>query len=100
MVVGGKEGLCSQLPGIGGVFQHRPGNGHAVIGGGASADFVQNQKALGGGVLQNGGHLCHLHHEGGLTGGQVVAGTNPGEYPIHNADSGAAGGDEGANLGP
>ena len=99
MVVGGEQGFCPQTPGAGGVFQHRPGNGHAVIGGGAPADFVQNQQAPGGGVFQNVGDLRHFHHKGGLPGGQVVAGADAGEDPVSKADFRRAGGDEGSHLG-
>ena len=99
VVVGGEQGLGPQLPGIGGEFQHGPGDAHAVIGGGASADLVQDQQTAGGGVFQNGGHLGHFHHKGGLAGGQIVAGADPGKHPVYNADPGSPGGDEGAHLG-
>ena len=99
MVVGGKEGLAPQAAFVGAVFQHRAGDGHAVVGAGAPADLVQDQQALGRGVAQQLGHLGHLHHERGLPGGQIVRGAHPGEYPVHNAHMGAPGGDEGAHLG-
>ena len=81
------------------MLQHRPGNGHAIEGGGAPANFVQDEKAPGCGMLQNLGHLRHLHHKGGLTRGQVIAGANAGENPVHNANPGRFGRDEGAHLG-
>ena len=40
VIVGGEQGLGPQLLGVGAVFQHRPGNGHAVKGGGAPTDLV------------------------------------------------------------
>ena len=99
VVVGGKQGLGPQLFGLGAVFQHRPGDGHAVIGGGAPADLVQNEQGVAGGVLEQLGHFAHLHHEGGLSGGQVVGGPDAGEHPVHHADVGGAGGDIAAHLG-
>ena len=50
-------------------------------------------------MAQDLGHLVHLHHEGGLAGGQVVGGADAGEDPVHHADDGALGGHEGAHLG-
>ena len=99
VVMGGKQCLGAQLSCVGGVFQHRPGDGHAVVGGGTPADLVQNQKTSGGGVFQNVRHLRHLHHEGGLTGGQVVAGADSGEHPVHHTHPGGLGRHEGADLG-
>ena len=45
------------------------------------------------------GHLRHLHHEGGLAGGEVVAGADAGEDAVHHADMGVGRRDEGAHLG-
>ena len=97
--MGGKQGLCTQMAGAGGIFQNSPGDSHAVVGRGTAADFVQDQQTLGGGVFQNGCHFRHLHHKGGLAGGQIIAGADPGEHPVYKTDPGAAGGYEGAHLG-
>ena len=67
MVVGGEHGLGAQLPLVGAVLQHRAGDGHAVIGGGASSDFVQDQKTVWGSVPENVCHLVHFHHKGGFS---------------------------------
>ena len=99
MVVGGKEGLGPQAAAVGAVLQHRPGDGHAVIGGGPPSDLIQDEQGAAAGVFQQLGHLAHLHHKGGLSGGQVVAGPDAGEHPVHHPDVGGAGGDEGAHLG-
>ena len=50
--MGGEQGLGPQPLPVGAVFQHRPGDGHAVIGGGAPADLVQDEQGAAGGVLQ------------------------------------------------
>ena len=44
-------------------------------------------RLLAGGVLQDLGHLGHLHHKGGLSGSQIVRSTHAGEDRIHNADA-------------
>ena len=97
MVVGGEEGLGTGL--LRTVLQHRPGDGHAVKGGGAPSDLVQDQQGVLCGAAEDVGDLRHLHHEGGLSGGEVVAGANPGEDAVHNADAGVGGGDKAAHLG-
>ena len=51
VIVGGKQGLGPQALGVGAVFQHRPGDAHAVEGGGAPADLGQDQQAVGGGGM-------------------------------------------------
>ena len=43
MVMGCKQRLCSKLLFIRHIFQHSPGNAHAVEGGGAPPDLVENQ---------------------------------------------------------
>ena len=48
---------------------------------------------------ENGGHLAHLHHKGGLAGGQVIGGADAGKDPVHDADGGAFCRDKGADLG-
>ena len=67
MVVGSKQGFRTQLLGVGCVFQHSTGDGHAIIGGSAATDLIQNQQAFRSGMFQNSGNLRHFHHKGGLT---------------------------------
>ena len=50
-------------------------------------------------MVQDVRHLRHLHHEGGLSGAQVVAGADAGEDAVHHADVGVGRGDEAAHLG-
>ena len=96
VVVGGEQRLGLQLSGA--VLQHRPGDGHAVEGGGAPADLVQDQQAVLRGAAEKLRHLRHLHHEGGLSGGQIVAGADAGEDAIHHADVRPLRRDEAAHL--
>ena len=69
VVMGGEEGFGMDFLFLQDVFNHRFGDAHAVEGGGAPADLVQQHQAVGGGVLENIGHLAHFHHKGGLAGG-------------------------------
>ena len=60
----------------GGGARQRPGDGEAVIGGGAAANFVENDEAAGGSVVEDVGGLVHLDHEGGVAAGEFVAGAD------------------------
>ena len=42
-------------------------------------------------MVKDVGGFGHLHHEGGLAGGQIIHGTHPGEDPIGDADRGGSG---------
>ena len=68
------------------MFTHRPGNREPVKGGGASADLIQKHQGTLAGVVKDVGGFRHLHHEGGLTGGQIVDGADAGEDPVGDAD--------------
>ena len=97
--MGGEKGTGPQGLAVGAVFQHRLGQALPVKGGGAPADLIQDEEALGGGLPQDLRDLAHLHHEGGAAAGEVVAGADAGEDPVHQADPGGGGRDEGAHLG-
>ena len=99
VIMGGKQRAGAQFFLIGHIFQHRSGDGHAVKGGGAAADLVQDQQTPPGGVAQDVGHLVHLHHKGGASGKQVVGGSHPGKHPVAEADGGACRWDKAATLG-
>ena len=69
------------------IFDRGPGDGKTVVGGGAAADFVeQDQGARRCGVKNRGG-FGHLDHEGGAAASQVVAGSDSGEDAVHDAQS-------------
>ena len=86
VIMGGEQRFRPQLSGVSHIFQHRPGNAHAVIGGGTPSDFIQHQQAIGGSVAQDIRHFGHLHHKGRLSRRQIVRGTDTGINPVHNAD--------------
>ena len=96
VIVGGEHRLAPHP--VVQVLAHRPGDRHPVVGRGATADLVQQHQALGGGVVKDGAGLAHLHHEGRLSAGQIVAGAHPGEEPVHHADLGRRAGDVAAEL--
>src|SRR5690606_5216483 len=83
-VVGGEQGPAAVDHGQ--VAGHRVGQGQAVVGGGAAADLVHQHQRLRGGVVEDVAGLGHLHHEGGLAAGQVVAGADAGEDAVDRAD--------------
>ena len=68
------------------MFNHCPGNGKSVKGTGSSSDFIQNQKTFRCGISKDISHLCHFHHKGTLTAGQVIRSSHSGKNPIHNAN--------------
>ena len=59
----------------------------------------RNHEAALGGVVDDEGGLVHLDHEGRLTAGEVVGGSNPAKNAVGEADVGGFGGDEGPDLG-
>src|ERR1700686_10999 len=56
-----------------------PGDGEAIEGGGAAADFVEEDEACGRGVMEDGGDLAHFDEEGGAAAGKIIAGADAGE---------------------
>ena len=86
VVVGGEHAAGADL--VGQVFRHRPGDGEAIEGGGATADFIEQHQRARAGVVKDVGGLRHFHHEGGLAGAEVVAGADAGEDPIGDSQPG------------
>lgn len=84
VVVGGKQG--ARLDGVVDVFGDTPSNGKAVKGGRAASDFIKHDEASVGGVVDDASRLVHLDHECGLTTGEIVIGTHPGEDAVHETD--------------
>ena len=66
-----------------------PGNRQAVKGRRAAADLVQDDKAARRRLVEDGGGLDHLGHEGGAPARQVVRCTDARIKPVGNADLGA-----------
>ena len=51
----------------------------------APPDLIEQHQGTIAGVLKDVGGFRHLHHEGGLAGGQIIHGPHPGEDPISDA---------------
>ena len=97
VVVGGEEGAAG-----GDVMKmlgHAPSDGEAVEGRGAPADFVEDDEAAVGRVVENGGGFVHFDHEGGLSAREVVGRANAGEDAVDDPDLGLCCGDKAAGLG-
>ena len=94
----GKQGLCTELLRIGHIFNDSPGNGQPVKCAGPSADLIENQQTVRCGVPEDIGNLCHFHHKGALSAGQIIRGSHPGKNPVHNADIRRFGGNKGTDL--
>ena len=62
VVVGGEQGAA--FHDVVQVFGDGPGDGKSIEGGGAAPDFVENDEALLGGIVDDEGGLVHFDHEG------------------------------------
>ena len=81
------------------IFDRGPGDGKTVVGGGAAADFIeQDQGARRCGVKNRGG-FGHLDHKGRTAPGEIVAGSDSGKNAIYDAQPRGTRGDEGSHLG-
>ena len=99
VVVGGEEGAgTAGLVGVE-VLDNGPCDGEAVVGAGAAANFVENDEAAGGRIVEDVGGLVHLDHEGGVAACEFVAGADAGEDAINEAEATVARGHPRAGLG-
>ena len=64
----------------------RPGDGEPVEGRGAAPDLVEDDQAPFGRLIEDGGGLHHLDHEGGAAARQIVCRADAAEQPVHHAD--------------
>ena len=99
VVVGGEEGLGVQSAVLVDVLHDGPGDGDAVVGACASAQLVEEYERAFAHVVEDARGLVHLHHEGALAEGYVVAGSHAGEHLVDHAYAGGVGGHEAAALG-
>ena len=86
MVMGSKKRLCSQKLCAADVLDHGPCDRKAVKGAGAAADLIQHQKAVPCGVSKDIRNLGHLHHEGTLTGCQIIRSAHTGKNTVADTD--------------
>ena len=69
------------------VLDRRPGDRQPVEGGGAAADLVQDDQRAAARLIEDGGGLHHLDHEGGAPARQIVGGADAREQPVDHADA-------------
>ena len=72
MIVRGEQCPGSQVPAVLDMLRNSPGDAQSIVGAGSSADLIQENQTAGGRAVQDVSGLDHLHHEGALSGSQVV----------------------------
>ena len=98
MVVRGEHRFRAELFRVGAVFEHRAGNGHAVVGGRAAPDLVKDEQGIGGRVFQYGRDLAHFDHKRRSAAREIVARADAREHAVADADRRAARRNERADL--
>src|SRR5437588_5874990 len=81
------------------VFDDGTRNGEAIIGTGASTNFIQDNQTMPGSMVDDGGGLFHFHHEGAFPRGDIILGTYARKNAIDQAQASAAGRHKTADLG-
>ena len=72
------------------MLDNRTRNCQAIVGTGASADFIQDNQAMPRGMMQNAGGLLHLDHKRAFAGRDVIFSTNAGKDTIYQPDASTA----------
>src|SRR5262249_49052817 len=80
------------------VLDDGPSDGKAVEGGGAAADFVEEDEASRSGVSEDACDFGHFDEKSGTTAGEVVAGADAGKDAVGNRKLCLARGNEAADL--
>ena len=94
VIMGGKQCFCAQLRVIVDIFNDCPGDGDSIVCTGAAADFIQDEQAAGGGMVENVCHLDHLHHKCGLPGMDFILCADPSKNAINQSEFSRAGRDK------
>ena len=97
VIMGGEQAAALYIVVDG--FKHGPGDGEAVVGGGAAADFIEDDKAAVGGTGEDRRGFDHFDHKGGAAFRQIIGGANPAVEPIDHANMRRGSGDVAAGLG-
>src|ERR1700755_2117385 len=84
MVVRSKE--RARLVGDAQMFGRRPGDGQAVEGGSAAADFIEDDETSLCRLIEDGGGFYHLHHEGRAAAREIIGGADTREQPVNDPD--------------
>src|SRR5215210_8624945 len=80
------------------MLERCPGDGQPVEGRRAAADFIENDKRAGRGLVENACRLEHLDHEGRASAGQVVGRADPRKQLVDRAQMRLSGRNEGPHL--
>ena len=86
VVVRREKRLCAGFLLVAQVLHHRPRNRQAVKRAGAAPDFIQNDEGFCGRVAQDVRRFAHLHHERGLSAGEVIRRADAGENAVGDGD--------------
>src|SRR5258708_3884170 len=70
------------------VFDSGPGDGQAVVGGGAASDFIEKDERARRGGVKDGSGFRHFDHEGGASAGEIVACADAGKDAVDDAEAG------------
>ena len=97
MIVRSKK--CQRMDMLQAVFDDRPGNGHAVKGARAAADFIEDEQAVRRSVLEDIRHFLHFYHKRTLSREDIVAGPNTRKDAVYRANGRVPRRNEGACLG-
>ena len=85
VVMGGEEGL-GPVSVLMDILHYGPGYRHTVKCAGAAAYLIQQYQRARCHVVEDGGGLQHLDHEGGLAPGDIVGSAHSGKYLVEQAD--------------
>src|SRR4051812_32037730 len=80
------------------MLDYGPGDGEAIEGGGAAADFVEKYETGGCRVVEDGGDLTHFNEEGGAAASEIIAGADAREDAIDDGQLGLPRGNKAADL--
>ena len=99
VVVRGEKGAGVCLWVFVNMLHDGPGDGNAIVGGSAAAQFVEEHEAALREVVHDVGCLAHFHHKRTFAHRYIVRGAHSGEDFIDKADARAVGGHKTAHLG-
>ena len=97
MIMGGEQGPAPVH--LVQMLEACPGDRQPVIGRGAAANLVEDDKGPVCRPVEDGGGLHHLDHKGRATAGQIIRGADPAEHAVDHADGAAFRRYEQAGLG-
>ena len=88
MVVGGKKGTRSRH--VMQMFNDGPGNGYTIMRARASTNFIEDNQAVLGCMMEYRRGLFHLDHKSAFPRSDVILGTHTGKNAIDQSDARAA----------